>query len=416
MPGAGDLVTVLSLEDFEFRTGLRNAANDAKKFGADVAAAGDQASGAIGGLKNAFKEGLSGLAQGGAMKGATGALESLNAAITGSISMLGPWGFAIGTAAGVLGSELIRRLNEGSEAAKQFAEDMEASTRAIEKLLAAENEARGFGRSVETLKRTGTVEDVTRAQEANRARMQEAQAGLRTWQGELDRRLEAARAMGGLEGPEGTGVYKEGIHGEKILQGPTKNAVVIEKIVGEAAAKGIMEAQTRMTDFQTVLKVTTDRAKALNDAMADPKAREEQEKRNKVWQDWSEQIQHDMDEIERLRQANLTPAEKTEEEIRRLTALKERNPGFAAIIDQAIAGLQKPAAVAEIPAGPVGAAQRGSAEAYSAIFAAMRSQDSPQQKTNDLLKEEVDNSDQMLTKMDQLKSAVENIGLVGAPL
>src|SRR5215471_4457722 len=68
MAGPGDLVTVLSLEDFEFRTGLRNDAAAAKQFGETVEQAGNRAEKAMQRFANTTTGAVAGAALGEFMK------------------------------------------------------------------------------------------------------------------------------------------------------------------------------------------------------------------------------------------------------------------------------------------------------------------------------------------------------------
>jgi hypothetical protein len=315
--------------------------------------------------------------------------------------------------AGVLGDQLITRMNEATKAGDEFAGAMDRSSTALDKLLANENAGMAFGRSLQHLKEKGTVADVTGAQESNTARIEELQNELQQRRAQFDAAMEQARRMGGVAGPGGSGIFMTGPDGRRILQGAIpKNAEVDESIVGSAMAKNILEQQNRITELDDLLRRAGNRAERLNEALADAKGREEGEKRNAVWQDWSDLIQKDTDEIERLRQMNLTPAEKTEEEIRRLTQLKERNPNAAATIDLAVANLRKPEP--GTPAGNVPAALFGSSAAFSAIANASRVKDAgekEQEKTNELLEKGLEKDDLTNQYMREIRDRFADLGI-----
>ena len=131
MPNAaGDLVTVLTLEDFEFRTGLRNAAGELEKFGSRARSAGSGAGAGmgrgIGQAAFAVQDFTSVLSMGGKNALSRALMSTMN-----NVQMLGmafgPMGIAITAVAGALGSVLIPKLLEGDKAAEGFTDSIKAA-------------------------------------------------------------------------------------------------------------------------------------------------------------------------------------------------------------------------------------------------------------------------------------------------
>jgi len=412
MAGPGDLVTVLSLEDFEFRTGLRNDAAAAKKFGDEVEGAGNRAQRAMQRFADTTAGAVAGAALGEFTKQLVAGESARNAGIDalsvgmssigGALTQAPAWQAKVAGFALTLGAQLVPALKDTGEAAKEFARGMAEAGDAVEKNIRDLKGSRSFERDLATLKRTGSVEDVTRAMESNAGRTQDIQDELELRKREFQRQIESARDVGGVDKVmRGAGMSWEQMW----------NAVLDPGKIGQDGFDAIKKNQQAIIDLEETLKRAGNRADALNGAMADAKGREEQERRNKAWQDWSELIQKDADEIERLREANLTPAERKAEQITALTQLKERNPQAAATIDKAIAALNKPT-----EGGPVAATLAGSSAAASNIFAAMRTKDTAQDETNKKLDDVVENGKDANTLLKEMRDRLTAMGINAEPL
>jgi hypothetical protein len=425
MPGAGDLVTVLSLEDFEFRTGMRNAASDAKNFGKAVADGAEKASAALEKLNRQAVGAIAGAGIGTFLKGIgegqserDSAIDSLSAGMStlaGAFHAVPTWQSQVIAFALDLGAQLVPKLKESSEAAKEFAESMNKMGADLEKNIGRMRGQLGFGRQIKGLEETGTVEDVQRAQEQKTAQIEALTKELQMREKDFRDQMERARGMGGVEGPGGAGIYKIGPEGQRILQGEIPaNAQLLPDVLGKPAIEGILERQKRIDDLKNAIADATDEMDRLNKAMQNPEARAEQERRNEIFRKRSKMETDDVNEIERIRQANLTDEERKAELRQRILDLQERNPMLANQLDQALANIDKVKEEA-MPTGGAGAVGFGSSEALSNIFAAMRSKGDPQtqaaEKTNELLEEQLTTDDETLTAINDLIAAVDNIGL-----
>src|SRR5262245_19433530 len=210
MAGPGDLVTVLSLEDFEFRTGLRNDAAAAKNFGETVEHAGNRAQQAMQRFSDSTAGAVAGAAFGEFTKQLVAGESERNAGIDarsvalsslgGAMMQMPSWqakgaGFAL-----ILGSQLVPSLKATGEAAKQFEQDMQAAMTSVDKHAALMKGSRAFERSLATLKSRGSVEDVAAAQETNAGRIQDIQDEVDLRWEALRKQMREARDMGAIEG------------------------------------------------------------------------------------------------------------------------------------------------------------------------------------------------------------------------
>ena len=422
MPGAGDLVTVLSLEDFEFRTGMRDAAAQAKNFGKAVE---DGAAKAQGALQRLNREAVGAIAGAGigtlfkslgegqsARDAGIDALSSGLSALGGALHAVPMWQAQLAAFAADLGAQLVPALKESSKAAEEFGNAMAKMGTDFDRAIAKENASAAFARSVKKLSERGSVADVESAQDQNQARLEDLEYEIQARKQLFRQQMENARAAGGVEGPGGAGVYKIGPGGERVLQGPIpENAEVLPGVIGKAGAEEIMREQARIKELEDLLKRAQNRAEALNGAMANAEGREEIERRNKALAEQMKMQTDDVNEIERIRAANLTESEKKEEMRRHILDLQERNPMLAGQLDQALANLDKKE---KTPWEGVGAVGFGSSQALSTVFAAMRAKEAagdPAEKTNELLETSNENEEEFITKIEETKQAIENIGL-----
>lgn len=126
----GDLRTVLSLEDYEYVTGMRNAAKQSQQLGGALTGGLGRAIGQVGFAAQDFSSVLS-----------MGGKNALGRALMGTMnnvqvlgSAFGPMGMAISSVAGALGSIFIPKLFESGEASQKLADDLKSVTSEAEKM------------------------------------------------------------------------------------------------------------------------------------------------------------------------------------------------------------------------------------------------------------------------------------------
>ncbi|MDE2426777.1 MAG: hypothetical protein KGO96_12820 [Elusimicrobia bacterium] len=137
---AGDIVTVLSLEDFEFRTGLRRAGREAKQAGSEIAGGIGRGIGQVGFAVQDFYSVFSmggKNALGRALMGTMNNVQMLGAAF-------GPIGMAVTSIGGAIGAIVVPKLFEAKAASEEFTNGLKAAVAESEKLVSHFNDLSSF--------------------------------------------------------------------------------------------------------------------------------------------------------------------------------------------------------------------------------------------------------------------------------
>jgi hypothetical protein len=175
MRSPGDLVTVLSLEDFEFRTGLRQSAQETKQFATDVTKSGNSAAAgmgrAVGQMGFALQDFSSVLSMGGKNALGRALMSTMN-----NVQMLGmafgPWGMAITAVGGALGATLLPKLLEGETAFEQIASATAEATSRLEDYISHGKEMIRFQSELANLEGPGQVKTKRDALETRQKEME----------------------------------------------------------------------------------------------------------------------------------------------------------------------------------------------------------------------------------------------------
>ena len=365
MPAAGDLKTVLSLEDFEYISGLRDAAAETEKFAGTVTQMGTRVKAAAGTLKDTVRGGLQDFAkQGEVADVAQGALQGLSGTITGVVSKMGPWGFVIGTAAGILGDQLIPTLFEGSKAAKEFGEAMAESASAFEKLEGKWKSSDAFERHLGRAAKESSPDAIESEKRGLEDDADDLKKSIDRREKELRRQVEAARDAGG--------VVVIG-RGAGMTDAQIKNAQIDPDAVGMETFKSLKEQQDKLNEEREELARKQRRAGALEGIL--PDARRPQGQRDREKED-ADQAKKDQGDLDRLQEKTRTPQERLAERLNDLATLGLRNPGSDDLINRGMEDALKEFQ-AGLPAEHGGgerlasAAEQGSAAAFSTINRAM---------------------------------------------
>lgn len=365
---SGDLVTVLTLEDFEFRTGLRNASAATRQFATDITSAGNGASAgfgrAIGQMGFAAQDFASVLSMGGKNALGRALMSTMN-----NVQMLGmafgPWGLAITAVGGALASILIPKLLEGSDAGETFAESIERSEKALDKLLQKETAGIGFGQSLRELEAHGGVKELNSAKDKNLDDIEKLDHEIQRRQTELRRNIERAIPLGGLTGTKWNRAKPLFGKNDELLQ---EFEITDPKLIGEKESQAIAEQDKKLQDLRDTRARLGRRGEAL-DALG-PKAVENDEFENR-----RKQNERRHDELERLREKTMTPLEKLQDQLGKLQDLDVMMPGNEGLIgkgmEQLFAEFEKSLPKEQVSKKLAPAALKGSSEAISIINRAM---------------------------------------------
>lgn len=388
MANAGDLVTVLSMDTTRFAAGAAKARTEVKGL----------AEGVKGSLEKAGKATDDFMAIAGKAKSndLEGAFKGISGAIGGLLTKLGPWGIAAGAGITIFGDKIIEKFFEGKKVSDAFGDSIESSMKKLEKMLSLDASAASFGRSIATLKRKGTVEEVTSAREEQKARIDDMQHELQQRRNQLRDDMQAAMAKGGVEFDPLKAMFGKN---NELLQ---RDAGIRAGVVGNKAADEIVEQGKKIKELEDSLERAANRKKALDDAMSDAKANDFLKERIKLHEE-------DLDRIEKIRLAARSPNEKLADDLADLGKLAGRMPGTEKFIaqgmDQLFAEFAKSLPQSKARLAP--ALLRGSAGAISAISQAKAG--SGQDPLLAEARKEVELAKQQLSALNQIKNKPEPI-------
>lgn len=310
MSAAGDLTAVLTLEEFEFQTGLRDAAKQTEEFASHAEHAGGRFEHAFGHRVQHKIEHLTFalIALNSMGKGSEDMAGKLESALTLAPmigSAFGPVGTAVGVAAGVIGAVLIPKLEEAKEAAKQFGEELERSGREWEKQITKDVASKGFERRLGRMEAATDPKTIAAEKESTEDRKAELEEELRLKKAQFDAEMNAAAMKGAVKNKgNGQGIF------------------VDEDIIGEKAAQHMRETQEKIEELEDSIRRAENRASALGEKLEDASAYDAALQAQKKI---NEELQKEEDLHDKIAKEIETPYEKAQAKLKELTDAAARD-------------------------------------------------------------------------------------------
>ncbi|HEY2250904.1 MAG TPA: hypothetical protein VGH74_07570 [Planctomycetaceae bacterium] len=325
--GGGDLVTVMTLDDFEFVTGLRRSANETSKFAGQVNGAGSSLSGgfgrAIGQMGFAAQDFSSVMSMGGknalgrALMGTMNNVQMLGAAF-------GPAGMAITSVAGALGSIFIPKLFEAEAASDALAKKIQTTATEAERASDSFERMARFSAKIAAIKTasgaesmaTGLSTDIKvtehRAKMLSRAADQSGNALLSSGNYFLPsyaKDYSVADQLRNVKNKKGDSDKDPNlIEAKKLADDLEKAEREAAKLRAERSQVG--DAQKRLTEEEAITKEMEDQRDLAKDMMAENRKEERELKQAR------EKKERDAERFaEHVRRDNMTPFEKAQEQL-----------------------------------------------------------------------------------------------------
>lgn len=407
MSGSGDLVGVLSLEDFEFRSGLRQAANETKTFASQVTSAGSNMGAGFGRAVSqigfAVQDFSSVLSMGGKNALGRAMMSTMN-----NVQMLGaafgPWGLAVTAVGGAIGSVLLPKLLEGTNAFDQIAESTDAATKSLSAYIQQGQQMLSFqkalGETKGTADRTKLKEDLELQRKQKDFEIQ-ATAGQLAAIDKQKSGLERTRDEAG--GPKDAFDMKEMLlHPGAAYTNFMEINPTIDRL-GKQADDLRQKLHAAGTEYGGIINRLEELSKLENSGDLTKGQQDEFFEQNlKVYE-------KQLDDIDHMRLKNRSPQQKLNDEIDRIKDLAGTGLGNTAIfsggLDSAYEDFAK--SMKSHPVKLAGAAQEGSAEAISIVNRAVAG--STQNPALDQAKKQVDLAKQQLDELKRLNQNKQNV-------
>lgn len=322
-----DLVTVLSLEDFEFQNGLRSAASETRAFAAETSSAFEHIEGRLHRVEHAaahlavafsfnISEGTGPDALAHKLEHVASLAPTIGLALGhlgGTIGAIAP---PIGIAVGLLGAALIPKMMESAEAAKEMAEAIKEAGTEFERMIGKERGSIGFERRLNRI----TAETSPESIQSQKENAEDTAAELRD---EISRRrFEFRKQVGELAtkgGLEGDLAGKFGPNNEE------RGAFNFRSQGNEgqdlsAEAKAAKEMYDRLKEAEDQLERMDKRAGALGDKL---EASKEFQKRKEDQEFIQKQLENEQKIREEIAKEIETPYEKAKKHLAELQSAQE---------------------------------------------------------------------------------------------
>lgn len=290
MSGPGDMVTVLSLDDYEYMTGLRSAAAETKKFGHDAAESASmmesfhkpihKATHLAAGFAFAVGEGKDNTAH---------TLEHLAmmAPLIGSTigematagTMLATWAPPLGIAAAILGSAIIPGMLETEEATKRIGDAIAHNSSLWDRFAAKVNSGEVFGRGLGAINKSTDPQKILDQKFAIEDAKAGMEAELKARKSQQRQQLEAAnKAIGEAKQRAGQDSLEEltraaierandqGLSDEEYLA-KHANDTIDKGILGEKGTEAIVKTEEQIKDLEDSIARAERRAEALGEKL-----------------------------------------------------------------------------------------------------------------------------------------------------
>ena len=341
MPEAGDISTVLTLDEFEYMTGLRDASEATRSFANETEAHLGRASHAHGSLHRAQHNAIHlamaasfAASSGEGEKGMVGQLEKASMLIPMIGTAFGPVGTVIGVTGGLLATQLLGPLKQAQEEAKKFGEALERAGKKWDENITRAGSGVTFERETDRKIDKGDTEGLEKDKQHYEDMIAQKKA-------ELDAAFEKQGALQKAAAP----AKHAGESVEDVYRGIARNAVkfsglnlmmagqgldLFDAVAGKPgdgegqgveATKGLVETAEQINKLQAELKEAEERAKALDEALGDATG---VEKQNKVAEALREQETRRLELAQKIGREVMTPYEKAVEKQNELNDLLDR--------------------------------------------------------------------------------------------
>jgi hypothetical protein len=285
----GDLTTVLTLDEYEYMSGLRNATVATQAFANNATASLENAKkqwatigrsmGQIGfGMQDFFSI---------YTMGGKDALPRALMSVMNNVQMLGaafgPMGLAVTSVGGALASILIPQLMKGTDTTANFTEELKKSEEALDRLINKEKSSLGFVADLKKLKEKGSKDQAEAAIDRNETDIEATKNELMRRRAELRKNVQAAMAQGGVAWDPLKPIFDKD---NRLLQ---QNIGIRAEKIGDAAADRIVGQGEKIRDLEDTLERLERRKKALADLDLNAMPADVEKERKKSVQ---EQIQH----------------------------------------------------------------------------------------------------------------------------
>ena len=377
MAAAGDMVTTLSLDDYEYVTGLRNAAAETNKF----AHASAESSNLLGEHHHlhraAHKATHLAMAASFAMTSGegedklVGSLEKASMLLPMIGMQFGGVGTAIGVTGGIFATALLGPIKLLNDQAKEFGEALKRAGSQWDKLISQRGSAVAFEQKLGAIDETTSPQAIEEMQKAEKDQMEQKLAMLD--EAEKKQKALAAAAKQAKEIQEGGfgGGLLGAIKGIGDWTGLTDNGAEADKRA-KAANEALAKSNEQVADLKREAQEHKERAEQLGEKLEPARKNEEEIAHEKEMNDLLEKRRQI---AQKIGEESLNPLEKAlkkQEEINTAYALGDLTQKE---FEAASAKLQRD--IMQPTTGHLNAAAVGSAAQYNAIRESIRSQETP---------------------------------------
>lgn len=401
MSAAGDLRTILTLDDYEFVTGLREAAQETRQFAATANDSMGKVASArartVGQLGFAMQDFSSIMATGGKNALGRAVMSTMN-----NVQMLGasfgPTGMAVTALAGAVGSVLIPQLLEGKSAFDGIAESTRFATGQLEDHIRRTNEAIAFR---DKLAKAGNAKQAEGMGEDIALQKKQAQATITALKEEAERiqkQVKSLSSQGGM-GAEDPFSLRALLFPKQTYEKHFEIGPQIEALQAQAQ-KIHKQVASKLAD----LRELNQREQLVDQKQPELEAIDEQLEREK-------EVNHVLEKrealLDQLRKKAETPAERLTEQLRDLKDLFRESAGgmsiddFDKISDSYFKEFQHSIAKHE-GGGKNVAAVAGTVQGYEAIAESIRATERAPENTEEL--------DYMRQQLEELRRIVRALG------
>jgi hypothetical protein len=405
MSAAGDLRAVLTLDDFEYLTGMREAAHEADNLAEHVEHAGHSMHRAIHRSAHLAVGAAFMFSEGKGIDDFKSKLEQL-AAIAPMVGLaIGGWAGPLGIAAGIAGAVLIPKLTEADEAFKAITDDIKEGGKALDEFIKRQQEMVAFqdklrkthGRDEFGKTKEDLDEDMKKAQVAEDALIDAARKAQMRVNGAAQARNAAD------EGPLGAvGGWFAGGEAQKALEAAEKERErVLSDLRKVGAEKAEIDEKRRQLGKEQAAK------EEAGPSAIDPKFAIEQSKKLLELEEKRRQI------AERIGKEIETPYDRAQEKIRELSeAYKE------GIIDKETMEKGSQHAIDEYEKsqtkqGANAASMGGSSESYKQIRESVDSQSKVDDEKIRILKEQAEKQEKIVQGVDRIADNIRPLDVEG---
>jgi len=399
----GDLVQVLSLDDYEYLTGMREAAGATDKLAEHVEHAGHSMHRSIHRAAHLAGSFAFMLSEGKGVEDMKGKFESL-AMMAPMIGLaIGGWAGPLGIAAGIVGASLIPKILEGAEAWKSISEATKEAGKDLEAYIKREEALIDFKAKLGETKTQGELSKTVEEKERELEKMKGAAEAETKFIEMLQTKKEGLEKAKKGGAPGGLMDMLPGAALSKALGGPNVSDIINWGV-------GKMDIEPTLAEIDKQIKEHNEKRRGIGQGMIGIQQQLDFAGKAVPWQNNPLEKGVDAADKERaalihqIREEVATPYEKASEKIRELNERRKEGLITDKQYEQGSKNVIKAFGASE---GHQGVNAGVGRDSYSAIRESIRASEHVNDEKIKLLKQQVENGEKQQTELQNLNRNIE---------